>query len=152
MGYLKLGQPLNTLSVGEAQRLKLARHIAEGGSSHTLFIFDEPTTGLHFHDIGMLVDCFNTLVDMGNSVVVIEHNMEVIKCADYIIDLGPEGGEEGGSVVACGTPEQIMMAKESYTGEFLKKYLRDGETSRRAKPAKKRHGSKTSAHRRSRRG
>jgi excinuclease ABC subunit A len=152
LGYLKLGQPANTLSVGEGQRLKLARHIAEGDSSHTLFIFDEPTTGLHFHDISMLVDCFNTLVDMGNSVVVIEHNMEVIKCADYIIDLGPEGGEEGGQVVACGPPEQIMAAKESYTGRFLKKYLRDGQASAPAKKARKGHGAKNSAHRRSRRG
>ncbi len=132
LGYLRLGQPVNMLSGGEAQRLKLASHIAGGQSTRTLFIFDEPTTGLHFHDIGRLVDCFNTLVDMGNSVIVIEHNMEVIKCADYIIDLGPEGGDEGGEVVACGPPEKIMTMKKSYTGKFLRKYLRNGQPSRRA--------------------
>ncbi len=151
LGYLKLGQPANTLSVGEAQRLKLARHIAEGDSSHTLFLFDEPTTGLHFHDIGMLVNCLNMLVDAGNSVIVIEHNMEVIKCADHIIDLGPEGGNEGGEVVAYGAPEHIMSARNSYTGAYLKKYLRDGETSRAAKRGKIRYGPKNSAHRRPRR-
>jgi excinuclease ABC subunit A len=152
LGYLKLGQPANTLSAGEAQRLKLAQHIAEGDSSHTLFIFDEPTTGLHFHDIGMLVDCFNTLVDMGNSVVVIEHNMEVIKCADFMVDLGPEGGDEGGDVVACGRPEQIATVKDSHTGAFLKRYLGDGEASAgvRAKRRKKRV-SKNSSDGRSRR-
>jgi excinuclease ABC subunit A len=123
LGYLKLGQPANVLSAGEAQRLKLAAHIAEGKSSHTLFLFDEPTTGLHFHDIGKLIDCFNTLVDMGNSVVVIEHNLEVIKCADYVIDLGPEGGDEGGKVIAQGPPEKIARAKGSYTGRYLKKYV-----------------------------
>ena len=131
LGYLKLGQPANTLSVGEAQRMKLAAHIAGRDSTRTLFVFDEPTTGLHFHDIGMLVDCFNTLVAMGNSVIVIEHNMEVIKCADYIIDLGPEGGGEGGRVVAYGPPERIAAAKDSYTGRFLKRYLRDGQAGRR---------------------
>jgi excinuclease ABC subunit A len=127
LGYLRLGQPATTLSGGEAQRLKLAAHIAEGRSTRMLFIFDEPTTGLHFHDVGKLIDCFNTLVDMGNSVFVIEHNMEVIKCADYIIDLGPEGGDEGGWVVASGRPQDVMRVKESYTGQFLKRYLRDGE-------------------------
>ena len=131
LGYLRLGQPATTFSGGEAQRLKLATHIAKGDSSRTLFIFDEPTTGLHFHDIGRLIDCFNTLVDMGSSVVVIEHNMEVIKCADHIIDLGPEGGDEGGYVVASGSPEQIMAEKNSYTGRFLKEYIRNGETSSR---------------------
>ncbi len=124
LGYLKLGQPSNVLSAGEAQRMKLASHIAEGRSDHTLFIFDEPTTGLHFHDISKLVDCFIRLIDMGNSIIVIEHNMEVIKCADYIIDLGPEGGDEGGRIVARGTPEKIAAVKNSYTGQFLKRYLR----------------------------
>jgi excinuclease ABC subunit A len=124
LGYLRLGQPANILSGGESQRLKIASHIAEGRLARTLFIFDEPTTGLHFHDIARLVDCFNTLVDMGNSVVVIEHNMELIKCADYIIDLGPEGGDEGGQVVACGSPEQVMSCEKSYTGKFLRKHLR----------------------------
>jgi len=125
LGYLKLGQPANVLSAGEAQRLKLASHIAEGKSSHTLFLFDEPTTGLHFHDIGKLIDCFNTLVDMGNSVVVIEHNLEVIKCADYIIDLGPEGGDDGGRIIAQGPPEKVARVKRSYTGRYLKKYVGD---------------------------
>ncbi|UCD57139.1 MAG: excinuclease ABC subunit UvrA [Candidatus Hydrogenedentota bacterium] len=133
LGYLRLGQPANTLSGGEAQRLKLASHIAQGRSSRTMFIFDEPTTGLHFHDIGRLIDCFDTLVDMGNSVIVIEHNMEVVRCADYIIDLGPDGGDGGGEVVACGAPEQIMAAKGSHTGRFLKKYLRNGHTPRRSR-------------------
>ncbi|RJP75375.1 MAG: excinuclease ABC subunit UvrA [Candidatus Abyssobacteria bacterium SURF_17] len=133
LGYLRLGQPATTLSGGEAQRLKLASYIAEGGSSRTLFIFDEPTTGLHFNDVAKLVDCFNALVDMGNTVVVIEHNMEVIKCADYIIDLGPEGGDEGGEVVACGSPEAVMNVKRSHTGQFLKKYLSNGQPSRARK-------------------
>jgi len=136
LGYLRLGQPINTLSTGEAQRIKLASHIAEGESSRTLFIFDEPTTGLHFHDIGMLINCFNTLVAMGNSIIVIEHNMDVIKCADHIIDLGPEGGPEGGYVVACGSPKEIMAAKESYTGRFLKRHLRDGQPPKRRKTRK----------------
>ncbi|RJP21375.1 MAG: excinuclease ABC subunit UvrA [Candidatus Abyssobacteria bacterium SURF_5] len=123
LGYLTLGQPSNVLSAGEAQRLKLAAHIAEGKSTRTLFIFDEPTTGLHFHDIGKLIDCFNALVDMGNTVVVIEHNMEVIKCADYVIDLGPGGGDEGGRVVAFGPPEKIAATIASHTGQYLKKHL-----------------------------
>ncbi len=133
LGYLRLGQPANTLSVGEAQRIKLASHIAEGGSARTLFIFDEPTTGLHFHDIGMLVNCFNMLVSMGNSVIVIEHNLDVIRCADHIIDLGPEGGDEGGRLVACGPPDKIMGTKGSHTGRFLKKHMRNGRSSRRVK-------------------
>ncbi len=123
LGYLKLGQPANTLSGGEAQRLKLASHIGVEQTCDTLFIFDEPTTGLHFHDIDKLIDCFNTLVDMGNSVVVIEHNMEVIKCASYVIDLGPEGGDEGGWVVAAGPAEKIMETRRSHTGRFLETYL-----------------------------
>ncbi|MBI4830750.1 MAG: excinuclease ABC subunit UvrA [Candidatus Lindowbacteria bacterium] len=127
LGYVRLGQPANILSGGESQRLKIASHIAEGRSARTLFIFDEPTTGLHFHDIARLVDCFDTLVEMGNSVVVIEHNMELIKCADYIIDLGPEGGDEGGKIVAHGAPEQVMLCEKSHTGRFLRRYLRNGQ-------------------------
>jgi excinuclease ABC subunit A len=137
LGYLRLGQPVNTLSTGEAQRIKLAAHIAEGEASRSLFIFDEPTTGLHFHDIGMLVDCFNRLLTLGNSIIVVEHNMDVIRCADHIIDLGPEGGDEGGRVVACGSPEKIMAAKESYTGRFLKRHLRNGQPASRKKTRKK---------------
>jgi excinuclease ABC subunit A len=125
MGYIRLGQSATTLSGGEAQRIKLASHLAarEDGR-HVLFIFDEPTTGLHFDDIATLISAFNALIEAGNSVLIIEHNMDVVKCADWVIDLGPEAGEEGGRVVAAGTPEEITRAKGSHTGVFLKKYLR----------------------------
>ncbi|MCG8603862.1 excinuclease ABC subunit UvrA [bacterium] len=124
LGYVRLGQPATTLSGGEAQRIKLASHLAEKPGRHQLYLFDEPTTGLHFHDIAKLLACFNRLIEVGNSVLVIEHNMDVIKCADYVIDLGPEGGEEGGYVVSNGTPEQIARCKRSYTGHYLRPYLR----------------------------
>jgi excinuclease ABC subunit A len=137
LGYLRLGQPVNTLSAGEAQRIKLATHIADGGSSRALYIFDEPTTGLHFHDIGMLVDCLNMLVAEGNSIIVVEHNMDMIRCADHIIDLGPEGGENGGRIIASGPPEKIMAAKGSHTGRFLKRHMRNGQQpTRRKSPSK----------------
>jgi excinuclease ABC subunit A len=124
LGYIKLGQPSNTLSGGEAQRVKLASHLAASRDSrHTLFIFDEPTTGLHFDDISKLLNCFNMLVERNNSVVIIEHNLDVIKCADYVIDLGPEAGEKGGEVVATGTPEEIIEVESSWTGKYLKEYL-----------------------------
>lgn len=124
LGYIKLGQPSNTLSGGEAQRVKLASHLAAGRDNrHTLFIFDEPTTGLHFDDISKLLNCFNLLVERNNSVIIIEHNLDVIKCADYVIDLGPEAGEKGGEVVAAGTPEEIINAENSWTGKYLKTYL-----------------------------
>ncbi|HEY7000638.1 MAG TPA: excinuclease ABC subunit A [Candidatus Udaeobacter sp.] len=131
LGYLRLGQPLNTLSGGESQRLKLVGHLAETEnvqrSSATeignLFIFDEPTTGLHFDDVAMLLRLFQRLVDRGHSIVVIEHNLEVIKCADWIVDLGPEAGDAGGNVVAAGTPEQIAKAETSHTGKFLRQAL-----------------------------
>lgn len=124
LGYIKLGQPSNTLSGGEAQRIKLAFYLAtEREKKHTLFIFDEPTTGLHFHDISKLLNAFDTLLERKNSLVVIEHNLDVIKCADYIIDLGPEAGENGGFVVATGTPEEIASNKNSYTGMYLKRVL-----------------------------
>ena len=123
--YVRLGQPLTTLSGGESQRLKLAAHMAKSRKAGTLFIFDEPTTGLHFHDIERLLWAFNELLDQGHSVVVIEHNLEVVKCADYIIDLGPEGGGAGGEIVAKGTPEQITKVERSYTGVYLRPYLRD---------------------------
>ena len=123
LGYMHLGQSATTLSGGEAQRLKLATHLSSRSDGHTLFIFDEPTTGLHFHDVSKLLSCFNALIDAGHSVLIIEHNLDVIKCADWIIDLGPEGGEDGGSIVAEGTPEQIARSKDSYTGRFLKEYL-----------------------------
>jgi excinuclease ABC subunit A len=127
LGYLRLGQSATTLSGGEAQRVKLAAHLAaQEKEGRTLFIFDEPTTGLHFDDIAKLLQCFDSLIEAGHTIVTIEHNMDVIKCADYIIDLGPEAGEEGGRVVASGTPEDVAKSLNSYTGEFLRGYLRDG--------------------------
>jgi len=124
LGYIQLGQPSNTLSGGEAQRIKLAKHlISQHKNKNTLFIFDEPTTGLHFDDIDKLLKCFNVLVENDNSVVIIEHNLDVIKCADYVIDLGPDAGEKGGEVVAAGTPEEIADNVNSITGKFLKSYL-----------------------------
>jgi excinuclease ABC subunit A len=123
LGYLKLGQPATTLSGGEAQRIKLARELSKRETGRTVYILDEPTTGLHFADIQRLLDVLNRLTDRGNTVIVIEHNMEVIKSADYIIDLGPEGGEKGGQVVGYGTPEQLMRSPVSYTGQFLKKKI-----------------------------
>jgi excinuclease ABC subunit A len=123
LGYLQLGQPATTLSGGEAQRIKLARELSKRETGRTVYILDEPTTGLHFADIQRLLDVLNKLTDRGNTVIVIEHNMEVIKSADYIIDLGPEGGEEGGEVVGCGTPEELIRIPLSYTGQFLKKKI-----------------------------
>lgn len=126
LGYIKLGQSSSTLSGGESQRVKLASHLMDKGKKPTLFIFDEPTTGLHIHDINVLMHSFQALIAHGHTVVIVEHNMEVIKCADYIIDLGPEGGEKGGNLVYQGTPEGLMEVKESYTGRFLKeKYEQD---------------------------
>ncbi len=124
LGYIKLGQPSNTLSGGEAQRIKLASHLtSQRDRKHTLFIFDEPTTGLHFDDINKLLNCFNLLLERDNSVVIIEHNLEIIKCADHIIDMGPEAGEKGGEVVATGTPEEIARNENSWTGKYLKAHL-----------------------------
>ncbi|CAB5122207.1 Excinuclease ABC subunit A [Olavius algarvensis associated proteobacterium Delta 3] len=125
LGYLCLGQPLNTLSGGESQRLKLSRHLKAGSTTGRLFIFDEPTTGLHFEDIAKLLNALQSLVDAGNSVLVIEHNMDVIKCADWVIDLGPEGGDTGGEIVAEGTPGRVAQVKHSHTGRFLKTYLQN---------------------------
>ena len=124
LGYVQLGQASSTLSGGEAQRIKLASFLVKGSNSDkTLFIFDEPTTGLHFHDIKKLLDSFNALIAKGHSIVVIEHNMELIKCADYIIDLGPDGGKHGGQVVGQGQPEEIVLVQDSYTGKYLKEKL-----------------------------
>lgn len=123
LGYIKLGQPSSTLSGGENQRVKLAYYLGLKKSQPTLFIFDEPTTGLHFHDIKKLLDSFESLIQRGHSIIVIEHNMEVIKCADHIIDLGPEGGHRGGRIVAEGTPEQIAACGKGYTGRYLKEKL-----------------------------
>jgi len=124
LGYIKLGQPSTTLSGGEAQRIKLATELSRRATGKTIYILDEPTTGLHFDDVNKLVEIMRKLSDSGNTVVVIEHNLDVIKCADYIIDMGPDGGDRGGTVIAKGTPEEIVKVKKSYTGQYLKEYLK----------------------------
>ena len=123
LSYVKLGQPSTELSGGEAQRIKLATELSRKSTGKTIYILDEPTTGLHFADVHKLVEILRRLSDGGNTVVVIEHNLDVIKTADYIIDMGPEGGDGGGTVIAQGTPEEICEVKQSYTGRFLKSYL-----------------------------
>jgi len=123
LGYIRLGQPAPTLSGGEAQRVKLARELGKRPTGRTLYLLDEPTTGLHFDDINKLINVLNRLVEGGNTVVVVEHNMDVIKVADYIIDLGPEGGDKGGELVATGTPEQVVANGNSYTGRYLAEVL-----------------------------
>ncbi len=123
LGYIHVGQQATTLSGGEAQRVKLSRELSRRATGRTLYILDEPTTGLHFHDVAKLLDVLHELVDQGNTVVVIEHNLEVIKTADWIVDLGPEGGDSGGEVVAVGTPEEIAAAPQSYTGRYLKQII-----------------------------
>ena len=125
LGYLQLGQPSTTLSGGEAQRVKLASELGTASHGHTLYILDEPTTGLHFADIRRLLDVMQRLADNDNTLVVIEHNLDVVKCADWIIDLGPEGGDGGGTVVAEGTPEDVVEVEGSYTGEFLAPLLEE---------------------------
>jgi excinuclease ABC subunit A len=121
LGYVQLGQSSSTLSGGEAQRIKLATFLVKGSTKQkALFVFDEPTTGLHFHDIKKLLASFNALIEKGHSVIVIEHNLDLIKCADWIIDLGPEGGENGGYILAEGTPEEVMKNRKSVTGKYLK--------------------------------
>jgi excinuclease ABC subunit A len=123
LGYLHLGQQATTLSGGEAQRVKLSTELSKVQTGNTLYMLDEPTTGLHFADIRMLLSVLHELVDKGNTVLVIEHNMDVIKTADYVIDLGPEGGDEGGRIIATGSPEIICEEPLSYTGKFLQKEL-----------------------------
>ncbi|MFW5781610.1 MAG: excinuclease ABC subunit UvrA, partial [Bacteroidota bacterium] len=123
LGYITLGQPSTTLSGGESQRVKLSAELAKKDTGRTLYILDEPTTGLHFEDIRVLLEVLNRLVDKGNTVIIIEHNMDVIKVADYIIDLGKEGGKNGGIIICSGTPEEILDNKESYTTGFLRKEL-----------------------------
>ena len=123
LGYIRIGQPATTLSGGEAQRVKLAKELSKKGTGRTLYILDEPTTGLHSEDIRNLLKVLNRFVDAGNTVVVIEHNLDVIKTADFIIDLGPEGGDDGGEIVGCGTPEELTRIKDSYTGQYLRDKL-----------------------------
>jgi excinuclease ABC subunit A len=126
LGYMRLGQPATTLSGGEAQRVKLATELARRATGRTMYILDEPTTGLHFADVDRLLQVLQRLVDAGNSIVVIEHNLEVIKSADWLIDLGPEGGDAGGEVIAQGTPEDVAENEQSFTGDFLKRTFTEG--------------------------
>jgi excinuclease ABC subunit A len=123
LGYIKVGQPATTLSGGEAQRVKLAKELSRRATGRTLYILDEPTTGLHFEDVRKLLEVLHTLVETGNTVLVIEHNLEVIKTADWVVDLGPEGGDGGGHIVATGTPEEVAAVEESHTGRYLRPYL-----------------------------
>ncbi len=123
LGYIKVGQQATTLSGGEAQRVKLSKELSKRSTGRTLYILDEPTTGLHFEDVRKLLEVLHELVDQGNTVVVIEHNLDVVKTADHIIDIGPEGGDGGGRIVAVGTPEQVAEVGESHTGHYLKDML-----------------------------
>ena len=123
LGYVKLGQSAVTLSGGESQRMKLASELAKKGTGNTLYILDEPTTGLHFEDIKVLLDVLNRIVDQGNTVIIIEHNLDVLKSVDYLFDMGPEGGKRGGMIVAQGTPEQLSQDPDSVTGPFLREIL-----------------------------
>src|SRR5690606_4945930 len=127
LGYIHLGQPAPTLSGGEAQRVKLSRELSKIATGRTIYILDEPSVGLHTHDVAKLIHALNRLVDKGNTVVIIEHNMDIIKVADHIIDMGPEGGQRGGTIVATGTPEEVMATPNSHTGQFLNYYLNGQE-------------------------
>jgi len=135
LGYIHVGQPATTLSGGEAQRVKLAKELSRRATGRTLYILDEPTTGLHFDDVRKLLEVLHTLVETGNTVLVIEHNLEVIKTADWIIDLGPEGGDGGGRIIATGTPEDVAFVDDSHTGRYLRPYL-----ARRLPPPQRRAG------------
>jgi excinuclease ABC subunit A len=137
LDYIRLGQPATTLSGGEAQRVKLASELSKVATGRTLYILDEPTTGLHFADVQRLLEMLNRLVDQGNTVVVIEHNLDVIKTSDRIIDLGPEGGEEGGTLVAQGTPEQVAATKGSHTGHFLSEIVKPAAARKKRAPRAK---------------
>ena len=123
LGYIKLGQRATTLSGGESQRVKLSTELCKVNTGNTMYIMDEPTTGLHFHDIKVLLKVLNELVDRGNTLIVIEHNLDVIKCADWIIDLGLDGGDRGGEIICSGTPKKIAQNTKSYTGKYLKKVI-----------------------------
>ncbi|HKD79612.1 MAG TPA: excinuclease ABC subunit A, partial [Candidatus Angelobacter sp.] len=125
LGYIKLGQSAVTLSGGEAQRMKLAKELSKRQTGRTLYLLDEPTTGLHFEDVSKLLEVIHRLTDLGNSVIIIEHNLDVVRNADWIIDLGPEGGDQGGQIVAQGTPDQVSRIKKSHTGQALAGYLRN---------------------------
>ena len=127
LGYIRLGQPATTLSGGEAQRVKLASELQRRQTGKTFYILDEPTTGLHFDDVRQLLEVLQRLVNAGNTVLVIEHNLDIIKAADYVVDLGPEGGDRGGTIVACGTPEEIAEVPESHTGRFLARIFAENE-------------------------
>jgi excinuclease ABC subunit A len=131
LDYIHLGQQATTLSGGEAQRVKLAKELARRATGRTVYILDEPTTGLHFEDVRKLLEVLNDLVEQGNTIIVIEHNLEVIKTADWIVDLGPEGGTKGGKLVCAGTPEQVAACQASYTGQFLKPYLKSAARTRK---------------------
>ncbi|HYW96773.1 MAG TPA: ATP-binding cassette domain-containing protein, partial [Bacteroidales bacterium] len=137
LGYITLGQPSTTLSGGESQRVKLASELAKKDTGQTLYILDEPTTGLHFEDVRVLLEVVGKLVDKGNTVIMIEHNMDVIKTADHIIDIGKEGGTNGGEIIATGTPEEIARITDSYTGQFLKKELESSYEKRQPQTAEK---------------
>lgn len=132
LGYVKIGQQATTLSGGEAQRVKLAKELSRRATGRTVYILDEPTTGLHFDDVRKLLEVLQALVETGNTVIVIEHNLEVIKTADHVVDLGPEGGDGGGRIVAQGTPEEVAATDGSYTGSYLKRYLRAPEAKKTA--------------------
>jgi excinuclease ABC subunit A len=148
LGYVRLGQPATTLSGGEAQRVKLATELSKIATGSTLYILDEPTTGLHFADVQRLLEVLQRLVDAGNSVVVIEHNLDVIKCADRLIDMGPEGGEEGGMAIAIGTPEEVAAEPASHTGRFLAELLTPAakrSAAKAGKPAERKRRTKVAA-------
>jgi excinuclease ABC subunit A len=123
LGYVRIGQPATTLSGGEAQRVKLAKELSRRATGRTMYVLDEPSVGLHAADVHKLIEVLQRLVDAGNSVIIIEHNLDIVKVADWLIDLGPEGGDRGGTLVAEGTPEQVQRTKGSYTGQFLKEHL-----------------------------
>src|SRR4051812_9549583 len=142
LSYVKLGQPSTQLSGGEAQRVKLASELGKNPTGHTLYVLDEPTTGLHFADIQNLLHVLNRLADVGNTVLVIEHNLDVIKCSDWIIDIGPEGGDAGGTVIASGTPEQVAKVKGSHTGEYLGPKLAEVDELRKRYAREKRDDAK----------